>query len=85
MKNLIDCKVCVCTLFVKDYLLSLNLFSVYLTKFLTKMINWTWQDMFDVMTMFLGTKCCCTALYLAVPHIIKIIKRFIRMLIRKWR
>ena len=49
------------------------------------MINWTWQDMFDVMTMILGTQCCCTALYLAVPHIIKIIKRFIRMLIRKWR
>ena len=49
------------------------------------MINWTWQDMSDVMTMILGTQCCCTALYLAVPRIIKIIKRFIRMLIRKWR
>ena len=49
------------------------------------MINWTWQDTFDVMRMFVRTECCCTALYQAVPHIIKIIKRFIRMLIRKWR
>ena len=35
------------------------------------MTNWTWKDTFDVMTMILGTECCCTALYLAFRHIIK--------------
>ena len=49
------------------------------------MINWTWQDTFDMMTMILATECCYTAMYLAIPLIINIIKSFIRMLIRKWR
>ncbi|CAH3167755.1 unnamed protein product [Porites lobata] len=62
-----------------------NLGNFYLTKFLTKMMNWTWQDTFDMMTMILATECCYTAMYLAIPLIINIIKRFIRMLIRKWR
>ena len=39
------------------------------------MINWTWQDTFDVMTTILVTDYCCTALYLAIPqaHVINII------------
>ena len=49
------------------------------------MMNWTWQDTFDMMTMILVTEYCCRALYLAIPLIINSIKRFIRMLIRKWR
>ena len=35
------------------------------------MINWTWKDTFDVMTMILGTECCYTALYLTFRHSIK--------------
>lgn len=62
-----------------------NLANFYLTKFVTKMMNWTWQDTFDMMTMILATECCYTAMYLAIPLIISIIKSFIRMLIRKWR
>ena len=49
------------------------------------MLNWTWQDTFDVMTTILVTDYCCTALYLAVPYIFNIITRLIRMLIREWR
>ena len=49
------------------------------------MLNWTWQDTFDVMTIILVTDYCCTALYLAVLYIFNIITRLIRMLIRKWR
>ena len=49
------------------------------------MINWTWQDTFDVMTTILVADYCCTALYLAIPqaHAINIITWLIRMLIRK--
>ena len=49
------------------------------------MMNWTWQDAFDMMTMILVTEYCCRALYLAIPLIVNIIKHFIRLLIRKWR
>ena len=49
------------------------------------MLNWTWQDTFDVMTIILVTDYCYTALYLAVPYIFNIITRLIRMLIREWR
>ena len=35
------------------------------------MINWTWQDTFDVMTTILVTDhYCCTALYLNIPHVL---------------
>ena len=39
------------------------------------MINWTWQDTFDLTTIILLTVYCCTALYLAIPqaHIINTI------------
>ena len=49
------------------------------------MINWTWQDTFDVMTTILVADYCCTALYLAIPqaHAINIITWLIPMLIRK--
>ena len=30
-------------MFIKHFLLSLNLFLVYLTRIITRMINWTWQ------------------------------------------
>ena len=72
-------------MFIKNVLLSLNLFLVYLTRVVTTVINWTWQDTFDVMTTILVADYCCTALYLAIPHIINIITGLIRMLIRKWR
>ena len=49
------------------------------------MMNWTWQDTFDMMTMILATEYCCRALYVAIPLIINIIKSFFQMLIRKWR
>ena len=32
------------------------------------MINWTWQDTFDLTTIILLTDYCCTALYLAIPQ-----------------
>ena len=32
------------------------------------MINWTWQDTFDVMTTILVTDYCCTTLYIAIPQ-----------------
>ena len=74
-------------MFIKNFLLSLNLFLVYLTRIITRMINWTWQDTFDVMTTVLVTdyNYCCKALYLAIPqaHAINIITWLIRMLIRK--
>ena len=83
---------CVCVLLVvpfleKKFLLSLNLFLVYLTRITTNIINWTWQDTFDVMTTILVTDYCYTALYLAIPqaHVINIITWLIRLLIRKWR
>ncbi|CAH3195908.1 unnamed protein product [Porites evermanni] len=62
-----------------------NLTNLYLTRVVTTMLHWTWQDTFDVMTIILVTDYCCTALYLAVPYIFNIITRLIRMLIRKWR
>ena len=55
-------------MFIKNFLLSLNLFLVYLTRIITRMINWTWQDTFDVMTTILVTDYCCTALYIAIPQ-----------------
>ena len=55
-------------MFIKNFLLSLNLFLVYLTRITTTMINWTWQDTFDLTTIILLTDYCCTALYLAIPQ-----------------
>ena len=74
-------------MFIKNFLLSLNLFLIYLTRITTTMINWTWQDTFDLTTTILLTDYWCTALYLAIPqaHIINIITWLIRMFIRKWR
>ena len=42
-------------MFIKNFLLSLNLFLVYLTRITTTMIDWTWRDTFDVMTTILVT------------------------------
>ena len=55
-------------MFIKNFLLSLNLFLVYLTRITATMINWTWQDTFDLTTTILLTDYCCTALYLAIPQ-----------------
>ena len=55
-------------MFIKNFLLSLNLFLVYLTRITATMINWTWQDTFDLTTIILLTDYCCTALYLAIPQ-----------------
>ena len=75
-------------MFIKNFLLSdpiAQFFLVYLTRIITRMINWTWQDTFDVMTTILVTDYCCTALYLAIPqaHVINVITWLIPMLIRK--
>ena len=56
------------SMFIKNFFLSLNLFLVYLTRITTTMINWTWQDTFDLTTIILLTDYCCTALYLAIPQ-----------------
>ena len=48
-------------MFIKNFLLSLNLFLVYLTRITTTMINWTWQDTFDLTTIILLTDYCCIA------------------------
>ena len=48
-------------MFIKNFLLWLNLFLVYLTRITTIMINWTWQDTFDLMTIILLTEYCCIA------------------------
>ena len=62
-------------MFIKNFLLSLNLFLVCLTRMTTKIINWTWQDTSDVMITILVTDYCCKALELAIlqAHIINII------------
>ena len=55
-------------MFIKNFLLSLNLYLVYLTLISTTMLNWTCQDTFDhVMTTILVTDYCCTALYQGHP------------------
>ena len=45
----------------------------FCARFLSALMNWTWQDTFDVMSVIWLTDYCCMALYLTIQYVTNII------------